>query len=35
VLGGSSVPVSLRAALVKESDGEKLIVGINTVEGKA
>ena len=32
VLGGKVVPVSLRAALVKEGDGEKLIVGVNAVE---
>ena len=35
ILNGKSTPVSLRAALVQESDGEKLIVGINSVEGGA
>ena len=35
VLGGGPVPVSLRAALVRESDGEKLIVGINRMDAGA
>ena len=32
VLNGRAIPVSLRAAIVREDDGEKLIVGINRVE---
>ena len=35
ILNGKTIPVSLRAALVQESDGEKLIVGINSVDKKA
>ena len=31
LMNGVLIPVSLRATLVRESDGEKLIVGINTV----
>ena len=31
-LGKSSVPVLLRAAVVKEGDGEKLIVGVNNLD---
>ena len=35
MIGGKAVPAMLTAALVKESDGDKLIFGISKIEGKA